>query len=50
MTTEQSKADCKQAAGVFAPVVDRTRCEAKEDCVETCPYDVFEMRKLNLAQ
>jgi NAD-dependent dihydropyrimidine dehydrogenase PreA subunit len=29
-----------------APVVDRNRCEGKEDCVEVCPYDVFEIREL----
>jgi NAD-dependent dihydropyrimidine dehydrogenase PreA subunit len=29
-----------------APVVDRNRCEGKEDCVRVCPYDVFEIRKL----
>jgi len=29
-----------------APVVDRNRCEAKEDCVRVCPYDVFEIRDL----
>jgi 4Fe-4S ferredoxin len=42
-----SKEDCKQAAGSFAPVIDRTRCEAKEDCVEVCPYNVFEVHKLD---
>jgi len=47
VTTESSKADCKQAAGLFAPVIDRTLCEAKEDCVGACPYDVFEVRGLN---
>ena len=46
MASESSKAECKQDAGLFAPVIDRTRCEAKEDCVEACPYDVFEVRKL----
>ncbi len=25
------------------PVVDRARCEGKGDCVEVCPYDVFEV-------
>jgi 4Fe-4S ferredoxin len=25
------------------PVIDRNRCEGKKDCVEVCPYDVFEM-------
>jgi NAD-dependent dihydropyrimidine dehydrogenase PreA subunit len=44
---ESSKAECKQEAGLFAPVIDRMRCEAKEDCVEACPYDVFEVRKLS---
>ena len=46
MATESSKAECKQDAGIFAPVIDRTRCEAKEDCVEACPYNVFEVHKL----
>ena len=27
-------------------MVDRNRCEAKNDCVEVCPYDVFEVRVL----
>jgi 4Fe-4S ferredoxin len=39
--------ECKQAAGVFAPVINRNRCEGKEDCVQVCPYEVFEMRKLS---
>jgi 4Fe-4S ferredoxin len=28
------------------PVVNRNRCEAKHDCVDVCPYDVFEVRVL----
>jgi len=40
---EALPADCKQAAGVFRPVIDRNKCEGKRDCVEECPYDVFEM-------
>ena len=39
--------ECKQDAGVFAPIINRNRCEGKEDCVQVCPYDVFEMRKLS---
>ncbi len=31
---------------MVAPVVDRNRCEGKEDCVHVCPYDVFEIRTL----
>lgn len=34
---------CKQDAGIFAPVIDKNRCEGKSDCVTACPYDVFEM-------
>ena len=37
---------CKVVPGRVAPVVDKNRCEAKEECVRVCPYDVFEMRKL----
>lgn len=25
------------------PVVDARRCEGKSDCVDVCPYDVFEV-------
>jgi 4Fe-4S ferredoxin len=28
------------------PVIDRNRCEAKDECVRVCPYDVFEVRVL----
>jgi 4Fe-4S ferredoxin len=34
---------CKQAPGVFEPVIDRAACEGKADCVVICPYDVFEL-------
>jgi NAD-dependent dihydropyrimidine dehydrogenase PreA subunit len=39
--------DCKMQAGEVAPVIDRNRCEGKEDCVSVCPYEVFEVRKLS---
>jgi 4Fe-4S ferredoxin len=29
------------------PVIDHGRCEAKRDCVRDCPYDVFEVRRMN---
>jgi NAD-dependent dihydropyrimidine dehydrogenase PreA subunit len=32
------------------PVIDRGRCEAKEDCVRACPYHVFEVRRLTDAE
>jgi NAD-dependent dihydropyrimidine dehydrogenase PreA subunit len=37
---------CKARAGEFVPVVDRSRCEGKSDCVEACPFDVFEVRRM----
>ena len=38
---------CLAEPGSFKPVVDRNRCEGKYDCVEVCPYDVFEVRKID---
>ena len=32
---------CKAPAGVFAPVIDRARCEGKAACVTVCPTHVF---------
>jgi NAD-dependent dihydropyrimidine dehydrogenase PreA subunit len=40
------KSSCAAQAGNLKPVIDRNRCEAKEDCVRVCPYDVFEIRVL----
>ena len=37
---------CKAEPGTWAPVVDRSRCEGKHDCVDVCPYDVFEVRRI----
>lgn len=41
--------ECRHDAGVMAPVIDRNRCEGKEDCVRVCPYAVFEMGRLTAA-
>jgi 4Fe-4S ferredoxin len=37
---------CLQPAGLFEPVVDPARCEAKGPCVPACPYGVLEIRPL----
>jgi len=39
-------AACPQPPGRFQPVVDRSRCEAKADCVAVCPVHVFEVRRI----
>lgn len=36
-----TSADCKQEPGLFRPVIDRSRCEGKADCVRVCPTGVF---------
>ena len=43
----ESAKDCKHEAGVFEPLVDRAGCEGKKKCVEVCPYDVFEVRRID---
>ncbi len=40
-------AECKSEPGAFRPLVDRNKCEGKSDCVRVCPYDVFEVRRLD---
>jgi NAD-dependent dihydropyrimidine dehydrogenase PreA subunit len=42
--------ECRGEPGRAAPIVDRNRCEGKEDCVRVCPYDVFEIRVLDAAE
>jgi NAD-dependent dihydropyrimidine dehydrogenase PreA subunit len=39
--------ECSGTPGKVAPVIDRNRCEGKEDCVRVCPYDVFTMGTLS---
>jgi 4Fe-4S ferredoxin len=36
-----------KGVGLLAPVIDRNRCEGKEDCARVCPYDVFELGVLS---
>jgi NAD-dependent dihydropyrimidine dehydrogenase PreA subunit len=31
------------------PEIDHGRCEAKRDCVRVCPNDVFEVRRMDVA-
>jgi 4Fe-4S ferredoxin len=33
--------------GAVMPVVEKNRCEGKNDCVTVCPEDVFEVRKID---
>jgi NAD-dependent dihydropyrimidine dehydrogenase PreA subunit len=38
---------CKQEPGAFHPVVERGDCEGKRECEKVCPYQVFEVRRID---
>lgn len=42
----RSSRECKSEPGEFAPVIDRGKCEGKADCVASCPFEVFEVRRI----
>jgi NAD-dependent dihydropyrimidine dehydrogenase PreA subunit len=42
--------ECKAEPGSLVPHVDRTRCEGKGDCIEVCPYDVFQIGQMDEAE
>jgi NAD-dependent dihydropyrimidine dehydrogenase PreA subunit len=39
--------ECGAEPGRYRPVVNRSKCEGKSDCVQVCPYDVFEVRVID---
>ena len=43
---ERPGEQCRAEPGVLRPSIDRARCEGKADCVEVCPFDVFEVRRI----
>lgn len=47
---ERPGQECKAEPGVFRPVVNRKKCEGKGDCVEVCPYGVFEVGAIDEAE
>jgi NAD-dependent dihydropyrimidine dehydrogenase PreA subunit len=38
---------CRAPAAAYEPKVDHARCEGKAECIAVCPYDVFEVRKID---
>jgi ferredoxin len=38
--------DCKHEAGEFIPLIDRSRCEGKGECVRVCPVSVYAVATL----
>lgn len=47
---ERPGEQCTAEPGAFVPVVSHKRCEGKGDCVEVCPYGVFEVRSIDEAE
>ncbi len=39
--------ECNAEPGTYVPAIDHARCEGKKDCVRVCPYDVFEVRRID---
>jgi NAD-dependent dihydropyrimidine dehydrogenase PreA subunit len=37
---------CLAEPAKYFPVIDRNRCEGKGECVNVCPYEVFEVRTI----
>lgn len=44
---DASTVACKQPPGVIVPHVDLRRCEGKGDCLDVCPEQVFEIRRID---
>jgi NAD-dependent dihydropyrimidine dehydrogenase PreA subunit len=38
---------CRAAPATYVPVINRSKCEGKSDCVDVCPFDVFEVRRID---
>jgi 4Fe-4S ferredoxin len=38
---------CRAEKATYLPVVDRNRCEGKGDCVDVCPFGVFQVRRID---
>jgi 4Fe-4S ferredoxin len=41
-----SPAACPPEAGKVVPRVERARCEGRAECEAVCPYDVFEVGRI----
>jgi NAD-dependent dihydropyrimidine dehydrogenase PreA subunit len=45
--TTPSSTECRGEPGELVPTIDRSKCEGKADCVEVCPFHVFEVRRMD---
>jgi NAD-dependent dihydropyrimidine dehydrogenase PreA subunit len=42
-----AQSQCKGQPHAVAPVVDPAKCEGKAECAKVCPYEVFEVRRMD---
>ena len=42
-----AQSNCKGQPHAVAPVVDPNKCEGKAECARVCPYNVFEVRRMD---
>jgi len=40
---------CGATPASYLPEINRNRCEGKAECIVVCPYDVFEVRRIDAA-
>lgn len=45
-STKGDPTECRGVPGKLVPVVARGSCEGKSECEAVCPYDVFEVRRI----
>jgi hypothetical protein len=43
---KRNQDDCNQPTGLFRPIVNRNRWEAKKICSAVCSFEIFEIRTL----
>lgn len=39
--------NCQAEPEDYCPTVNQNKCEGKGDCIEVCPFNVFEVRRMN---
>ncbi|WP_417940344.1 4Fe-4S dicluster domain-containing protein [Flavobacterium sp. RS13.1] len=47
MKKKLDQSNCSDVAEKLMPIVNFNSCGGKKDCVEVCPYDVFEMQPIS---
>lgn len=46
LNQSETEKNCKYGPGIMVPLINKSKCEAKDKCTAVCPYNVFELRNL----